>query len=63
MSDKVDLIVAEIEASKAVIWERTSQLRWFRPRRGFDTDVRLEQLWCSREGGQEWRQIDLVLED
>jgi hypothetical protein len=45
------------------MWIATPQLRWFRPPRGNDTDLRLEQLYERVTGEREWRLVPTCLAD
>lgn len=44
-------------------WQVTSALRWYRPAHGADTDRVLQQRWVSDNGQQEWRDIQVAMED
>ena len=48
------------------IWECTMVLRWFRPytlSAFIDPVPELQQLWISHTGKQEWRKVELVVEE
>lgn len=41
----------------------TNVLRWYRPTRGSDMDLILQQKWWSSDGKHEWRELPIFRED
>lgn len=56
----LDLEGAELEG---MLWKATGEIRWYRPRGGSDSDIRLEQLWERVTGERDWRPVPTILED
>lgn len=45
-------------------WRRSKQFRWFRPKRGTDNDLVLQQLWKHDDlYADHWQNIRTVLGD
>jgi len=60
MADGIDVEEAKEEEWK---WRPTPRLRWYRPARGNDNDIRLEQMWERMTGECAWRPVETILED
>lgn len=55
--------IDESEFENSVYWHPTMQLRFYRPKGGNDTDIRLEQLWERITGERTWRLVQTILAD
>lgn len=55
--------IGEAEFSNSAYWHPTMQLRFYRPKGGNDTDVRLEQLWERVTGERHWRPVQTLFAD
>lgn len=44
-------------------WIATPQMRWYRPPRGMDTDIVLQQLWERVTGERSWRVVETCWAD
>jgi hypothetical protein len=55
----------DLEANdlEQMMWKPTTELRYFRPKGGDDTDIRLEALWERVTGERRWVPVKTVLED
>jgi hypothetical protein len=47
---------------RSAIWTATPELRWFRPPRGGDHDLVLQQRWTGF-GQSEWRDVQVEMAD
>ncbi len=56
----IDLEDAELEEA---LWQATPRLRWYRPARGDDNDIVLQQMYERVTGERDWRPVQTILED
>ena len=56
-------VVEEAEFENQFFWSPTMQLRWYRPPRGDDTQIQLEQLFERVTGERQWRPVQTILAD
>jgi len=55
-----DVLKIEMEQR---FWQATPQLRWFRPPKGDDCGLQLQQLWERITGEREWRPVPTCFAD
>lgn len=59
-----EIVNAGVEGrSISMVTSPTKEFRWYRPKRGSDMDLVLQQKWWSSDGKHEWRELPIFRED
>lgn len=56
----IDMEAVELEEA---LWQATPRVRWYRPARGNDGDIILQQMFERMTGERQWRPVQTILED
>ena len=56
----IDLEAVDLEEA---LWQANPRLRWFRPLKGNDNDIVLQQMYERVTGERQWRPVQTIFAD